>query len=367
MVDVEAVVIGAGIVGLAVARALALQGREVLILEAEKKIGSVTSSRNSGVIHAGIYYKKDSLKARCCVEGRHHLYRYIEERRIPFRRCGKIIVATDSAQLEKLQSILSRAEANGVDDLIRLSSDDIRASEPHVKAVAGLLSPSTGIVDVHELMHSYLADAESRGATLALGTPVEGGEIKEDRFVLNAGGAQPLALSCRIVVNAAGFEAQNLSSRFKNLDPQTIPPLKLAKGNYFCLSGAQIFSRLIYPVPEQGGLGVHATLDLAGQVRFGPDVEWVGGVDYRVDPARETRFYEAIRRYWPALPSGALRPDYSGIRSKISAPDGVEADFTIQCKKEHGIPNLVNLYGIESPGLTASLSIADRCVEYIEG
>jgi L-2-hydroxyglutarate oxidase LhgO len=366
MVDVEIVVMGAGVIGLAVARALALQGREVLILEAEKKIGSATSSRNSGVIHAGIYYNQGSLKARACVEGRKALYKYAEERGIPFRKCGKIIVATESGQIEKLLDIQSRAEANGIDDLVWLSAQEVHAREPQVKAVAGLLSPSTGIVDVHELMHSYLGDAENKGATLALSCPVEGGAIEDGLFVLDVGGESPTKLTCRILVNAAGLGAQQIALRFKGIDPRTIPHRHLAKGNYFSLSGAQPFKGLVYPVPEQGGLGVHATLDLGGQVRFGPDVEWVDDIDYKVDPARAGRFYNAVRRYWPELPDDALHPDFSGMRPKISAKGEPEADFIIQGAEEHGITNLVNLYGIESPGLTASLSIAEKCLEKIK-
>lgn len=362
MNQVESIVIGAGIIGLAVARALALQGREVLVLEAENAIGSITSSRNSGVIHAGIYYKKDSVKARCCLAGRKALYQYIAGRNISHKMCGKIIVAVDENQKQTLMEIKGRAEANGVDDLILLSASDITALEPEVKAAAGLLSPSTGIVDVHELMLGYLADAEAHGAILAPRSPVTGIVIENNGFIVSAGGQEPTIIHCRFLVNAAGLSAQSVSRSIKGLAPDSIPQQRLAKGNYFSLQMTPPFKRLIYPVPEKGGLGIHATLDLAGRVKFGPDVEWVSTIDYAVDPARAESFYKAIRRYYPALPDGNLQPDYSGIRPKIVSNDAAEADFVIQDKSVHHIQNLVNLYGIESPGLTASLAIADEVV-----
>jgi L-2-hydroxyglutarate oxidase LhgO len=365
MEHVEAVVIGAGLVGLAVARELARDGREVLILDAEKKIGSATSSRNSCVVHAGIYYPQRSLKARCCVEGRKALYAYAEERRIPHLKCGKLIVATNPEQRGKLADIQARAKANGVDDLLLLSAKEVRELEPQVSALAGLLSPSTGIIDVHELMNCYLADAENHGATAALGCPLESGTITDDGFILNIGGPAPLSLSCSILVNAAGFGAQKIAQKLEGFDPTKVPPRHLAKGNYFSLSGAQPFSHLVYPVPEAGGLGVHATLDLAGQVRFGPDVEWIDEVDYHVTPERSARFYDLVRRYWPGLKDGALRPDYSGIRPKVCAQGEPDADFILQGPLEHGIPQLVNLFGIESPGLTSSLAIAERVAEMV--
>ena len=362
MHQVESIVIGAGIVGLAIARALAMRGKEVLILEAENMIGSVTSARNSGVIHAGIYYTRDSLKARSCVAGRKALVQYIQAHGVSHKMCGKIIVAVNEAQKQDLQKIKSRAEANGVDDLVVLSAHEVRALEPEVDAVAGLLSPSTGIVDVHELMLGYLADAEANGAILALKSPVTGIIIKDNRFIVSVGGQEPTTISCRYLINAAGLSAQSVSRSIAGLDPRHIPQQKLAKGNYFSLQGTAPFKRLIYPVPEKGGLGIHATIDLAGRVKFGPDVEWVSAIDYAVDPARAENFYKSVRRYYPALQDGKLQPDYAGIRPKIVSTDSEDADFVIQDKSTHNIQNLVNLYGIESPGLTASLAIADNVV-----
>jgi L-2-hydroxyglutarate oxidase LhgO len=358
--EVEAVVIGAGVVGLAIARDLTLTGREVLILEAENRIGSATSSRNSGVIHAGIYYKKDSLKARFCVEGRKALYRYAQERHIPFKACGKLIVATNEEQVAMLHGIQARAKMNGVNDLTELSSNDVRKLEPHVKSLEGLFSPSTGIIDVHQLMHSYLGDAENNGATLALNSPVIAVKAESGRFDVSVGGASPTTLACRFLVNAAGLNAQKIAKNTTGLSPTTIPERYMAKGNYFSLNGPQPFSHLVYPVPEPGGLGVHATLDLAGRIRFGPDVEWTDTINYRVDQSRGERFYQAIRRYWPDLPDGALQADFAGIRPKISTPDEPDADFAIQGAKTHGINGLVSLYGIESPGLTSALALANH-------
>ena len=349
MNQVESIVIGAGIIGLAIARALAMRGKEVLILEAENTIGSVTSSRNSGVIHAGIYYNKDSLKARYCVAGRAALIRYLQERGISHKICGKIIVAVNETQKQTLLEIKNRAEANGVADLVLLSEHEVRALEPEVNAVAGLLSPSTGIVDVHELMLGYLADAEANGAILALKSPVTGVVIESGGFVVSTGGEEPTTICCRHLVNAAGLSAQSVSRRMTGLDSAHIPQQKLAKGNYFSLQG-------------KGGLGVHATIDLAGRVKFGPDVEWVSAIDYAVDPARAENFYKSIRRYYPALPDGKLHPDYAGIRPKIVSGDSADADFVIQGSNTHNIQNLVNLYGIESPGLTSSLAIAEDVV-----
>jgi L-2-hydroxyglutarate oxidase LhgO len=362
MNQVESIVIGAGIIGLATARALALRGKEVLILEAENTIGSVTSSRNSGVIHAGIYYNRDSLKARCCVAGRKALVPYLQARGISHRICGKIIIAVNETQKQALQEIKKLAEANGVDDLVLLSAREVGDLEPEVTAVAGLLSPSTGIVDVHELMLSYLADAEANGAILAVRSPVTGVIVEDKSFIVSTGGKEPMTLRCRHLVNAAGLSAQSVSVCIKGLDPAHIPQQKLAKGNYFSLQGKPPFKRLIYPVPEKGGLGIHATIDLAGRVKFGPDVEWVSAINYAVDPARVENFYKSIRRYYPALPDGKLQPDYAGIRPKIVSTDSAEADFVIQDRNTHNIQNLVNLYGIESPGLTSALAIADHVV-----
>jgi L-2-hydroxyglutarate oxidase LhgO len=354
---VDAVVVGAGLIGLAVARALALAGREVVILEAEDAIGTHTSSRNSEVIHAGIYYPKGSLKARACVAGRERLYAYCAERGVPHRRCGKLIVAADAAQLPELEGILARAHANGVSDVVRIGTAEVHGMEPEIACVAALHSPSTGIIDSHALMLAYLGDAENAGAMLALKSPLEGVTVRADGFEVRVAGADPVL--ARTLVNAAGLRAPSLARRIEGYPAAKAPPEHYAKGNYYTLARRAPFSRLVYPVPEPGGLGVHVTLDLGGRARFGPDVEWVESIDYRVDPARAERFYAAIRRYWPALPDGALEPGYAGIRPKISARGEPAADFVVQGPREHGVPNLVQLFGIESPGLTASLALAD--------
>ncbi len=360
METLDCVVAGAGVVGLAVARALALAGRDVVILEAADAIGTETSSRNSEVIHAGIYYPAESLMARFCVAGRAALYRYCGERGVPHARCGKLIVATSDIELERLPGIAARAAANGVADLRVLSTADAQTLEPALATVGALLSPSTGIIDSHALMLSYLGEAEAAGAMLALNSPVLEGEATEAGIVLSVGGAEPIRVRCRLFVNSAGLHAPDLARRLRGMPPNMVPQAYYAKGSYFSLSGRAPFSRLIYPVPVPGGLGVHLTLDMAGQARFGPDVEWVDRVDYEVDPARGELFYAAIRRYWPDLRDGALLPAYSGIRPKIVPPGVANQDFSIQGPETHAVPGLINLFGIESPGLTSSLAIADH-------
>jgi L-2-hydroxyglutarate oxidase LhgO len=356
----ECVVIGAGVIGLAVARRLARAGREVIVLEAAEGIGTVTSSRNSEVIHAGIYYKAGSLMARMCVDGKRALYRYCGEHGIPHRNCGKLIVATTPQETEKLQSIRAHAEANGVDDLQTLSGAEARAQEPALNCDAALLSPSTGIIDSHAFMLALRGDAEDAGAACAFHTPLLRARAAGGRIELDAGGSTPMSLECRLLVNAAGLSAPAIARGIDGMPIELIPPAYLAKGNYFSCSARAPFSHLIYPVPEPGGLGVHLTLDMAGQARFGPDVEWVDQIDYAVDPARAERFYPAIRRYWPTLPDGALMPSYSGIRPKIVPPKVAAQDFLIQGPRDHGVHGLINLFGIESPGLTSSLAIADH-------
>jgi L-2-hydroxyglutarate oxidase LhgO len=363
MEKVECVVIGAGVIGLAVARRLAQAGREVIVLEAAEGIGTVTSSRNSEVIHAGIYYKADSLMARMCVSGKHALYRYCRDHGIPHRNCGKLIVATTAAETEKLQSIRAHAQANGVGDLKTLTGAEARALEPALNCDAALLSPSTGIIDSHAYMLSLRGDAEDSGAACAFHTPLLRARVVADGIELDAGGDAPMSLKCRLLVNAAGLNAPLLARGIDGMPIELIPPAYLAKGNYFSCSARAPFSHLIYPVPEPGGLGVHLTLDMAGQARFGPDVEWVDHIDYAVDPARAERFYPAIRRYWPTLPDGALMPSYSGIRPKIVPPAVAAQDFLIQGPADHGVDGLINLFGIESPGLTSSLAIADHVGE----
>jgi L-2-hydroxyglutarate oxidase LhgO len=356
---VDCVVVGAGVIGLAVARRLAQAGREVVVLEAAEGIGTVTSSRNSEVIHAGIYYKAGSLMARTCVAGKKMLYRYCADHGVPHKNCGKLIVATTPKEAEKLQSIRAHAEANGVLDMQMLSGEAARALEPALNCDAALLSPSTGIIDSHAFMLALRGDAEAAGAALAFHTPLLHARVVAGKIELDAGGDAPMTLECRLLVNSAGLNAPAVARGIDGMPLELIPRAYLAKGNYFSCSKKAPFSHLIYPVPEPGGLGVHLTLDMAGQARFGPDVEWVDTIDYAVDPARAERFYPAIRKYWPSLPDGALMPSYSGMRPKIVPPAVASQDFVVQGPKDHGVAGLINLFGIESPGLTSSLAIAD--------
>lgn len=356
MDEFDCAVIGAGVVGLAVARALAQKGREVIVLEAEGAIGTGTSSRNSEVIHAGIYYQEGSLKARLCVEGKQLLYDYAAERGVPHRRCGKLIVATAPAQVAQLEAIAAKARTNGVDDLVLLSREQARAMEPQLECLAALHSPSTGIVDSHALMLSLQGDLEHAGGVLALKSAVVRAECADGAVVLMA--EDGTALRCNSVVNAAGLAAPALARRFEGLPASAVPAAHFAKGSYFTLAGRAPFSHLIYPVPEAAGLGVHLTLDLGGQAKFGPDVQWVDSPDdLVVDPQRGDGFYAEVRKYWPALPDGALIPGYAGIRPKIAGPGEPARDFVIEGPAAHGVPGLVNLFGIESPGLTSSLAI----------
>jgi len=357
---IQTIVVGAGAVGLAVARRLAMDGREVLVLEAEPAIGTGVSSRNSCVIHAGIYYPKDSVRARVCVRGKHALYEFCASHGVSHRRTGKLIVATDAAQIPALDALRERAGANGVGDLERLDVDAARALEPDVVCAGALLSPSTGIVDVHEYMLALLGDAEAHGALLALATPLVGGAVEGGRIVVEAGGEEAMTLSCDVLVNCAALGAQAVARSLRGLDPATVPALHYAKGNYFSLTGRTPFTHLVYPMPDGAWLGVHATLDLAGRCRFGPDLQWVDRLAYDVDVLELEPFYDSIRRWWPGLADGALAPDYSGIRPKLYGPGEPVADFVIQGPGAHGVPGLINLYGIESPGLTSSLAIADE-------
>jgi L-2-hydroxyglutarate oxidase LhgO len=359
MESVECLVVGAGVIGLAVARALAMAGREVIVAESESGIGSGVTSRNSEVIHAGIYYPTGLDKTRLCVEGKAMLYAFCREFGVPHKRCGKLLVAVNAGEVDKLAALKAQADANGVADLIWLSGKETRALEPALVAQQGLLSPSTGIIDSHALMLALRGDAEAHGAMIAFETPVLAGRAAERGLIIETGGPSPMRVAAAHVVNSAGLGAQALARSIDGMPADKIPPLHLAKGNYFVLSGRSPFSRLIYPMPTPGGLGVHLTLDLAGEARFGPDVEWVDAIDYDVDPARAASFYAAIRTYWPDLPEGALQPGYAGIRPKVARPGGSSTDFLLQTEKEHGVAGLINLFGIESPGLTASLAIAD--------
>ena len=359
MDKVDCVVVGAGVIGLAIARKLAMAGHEVIVLEAAEGIGTVTSSRNSEVIHAGIYYRAGSLMARMCVSGKRDLYQYCADHGIPHRNCGKLIVATTPKETEKLQSIRAHAEANGVLDMQLLPGEAARALEPALNCDAALLSPSTGIIDSHAYMLALRGEAEAAGAAFAFHTPLVRAKVAAGRIEIEAGGEAPMTLACELLVNAAGLGAPAVARQIEGMPIELIPCAYLAKGNYFSCSARAPFSHLIYPVPEPGGLGVHLTLDMAGQARFGPDVEWIDSIDYAVDPARADRFYPAIRKYWPTLPDGALMPSYSGIRPKIVPPAVATQDFLIQGPGDHGVSGLINLFGIESPGLTSSLAIAD--------
>lgn len=362
MNSVDCIVIGAGVVGLACARALALAGREVVILEAAETIGTEVSSRNSEVIHAGIYYPKDSLKATLCVRGKHQLYEYCRTHGIAYKQLGKLIVATDHNETHVLQEIKNRAEANGVLDLEWVTAQDLKQMEPEISAIRALYSPSTGIIDSHGLMLALLGDAERAGAMLAVKSRVIGGRIEHELPILLKVQIEEHEeiLHARTVINSAGLSAPSLAHSILGFPKEKIPQGYYCKGNYFTLNCPARFNHLIYPVPNSAGLGVHLTLDLAGCARFGPDTEWVDELNYDVDINRANSFYEAIRRYWPHLPNHSLAPGYVGIRPKITGPNEKAGDFTIQTESEHGVSGWVNLFGIESPGITASLAIADE-------
>lgn len=365
MNDLDCVVVGAGVVGLAVARALALQGREVMVLEAAASIGTGVSSRSSEVIHAGMYYPQGSLKARLCVEGRGLLYDYVAERGVPHRRCGKFIVATSESQVAYLQKIMASGVANGISDLSLLTADEAMAMEPQLACRAALHSPSTGIIDSHALMLAYQGDIEGMGGMVVFHAAVLEGRCEPGGIELTL--VEGTVVRCKTLVNAAGLDAPLLAKKLAGMPPHLVPTPYYAKGSYFTLAGRAPFERLIYPVPEAAGLGVHLTLDLGGQARFGPDVEWVSSPDdLVVDPARCAGFYAEVRRYWPALKDDSLVPAYAGMRPKISGPGEPAEDFRIQGPDGHGIPGLVNLFGIESPGLTSSLAIGAHVARMLE-
>lgn len=365
-IEVECVVIGAGVVGLAIARALAMGGRDVFVLEAAEGIGTGISSRNSEVIHAGLYYPPGGLKASTCVAGRRALYAYCAERGIAHRRTGKLIVATDAAEVTALEGIAARARANGVEDLTWLDAQATRRLEPALRGVGALLSPSTGIIDSHGFMLALQGDAEAAGATVALHTPVTRGAVTKGGVDLVIGGADPAVLAARLAVNAAGLSAPAIARSIEGMPRGAIPTERFCKGSYFTLSGRAPFRHLIYPAPEAAGLGVHLTLDLAGQARFGPDVEWLDAPSYDVERARAERFHAAIRRYWPGLPDNALVPGYAGVRPKISGPGEPAADFRVEDRTTHGIDGLIHLFGIESPGLTAALALGSAVAAMVD-
>jgi L-2-hydroxyglutarate oxidase LhgO len=361
--DVDVVIVGAGAVGLAVAASLARNGKDVLVLEAASAIGTGTSARNSEVIHAGMYYPTGSLKHLMCVAGRRALYAYLQQRNIAHRKCGKLIVATTEAEIAKIEAIHATGLANGVEGLALLSAAEAKALEPALTCTAALWSPETGIIDAHGYMLALQGEIEDHGGAIALQSPVTRVEqLPGGGFRVQTPDA---AIECRQLVNSAGLHATRVAGAIEGLAPAHIPQLTLAKGNYFSCAARPVFSRLIYPAPVDGGLGVHVTLDLGGRMKFGPDVEWLAThnpdvVDYTVDPRRADAFYAAIRRYWPGLPDGVILPDYAGCRPKLSGPGEPAADFRIDGSTLHGVPGLVNLFGIESPGLTSSLAIADE-------
>ncbi len=361
---VECVVIGAGVVGLAVARALALAGREVLLLEAEAHHGTITSARNSGVIHAGLYYATGSFKARFCVAGNRALYAYCEQRGVDHQNCGKLVVASSEAEEKVLLTLLERARANDVDGVRMISATEAHELEPQVRCTAALLCPTSGIIDQHPFMLALQGDMENAGGTLVTDCRVEQVLRLENGFLVKTAGDSATEIEAGFVVNSAGLGAVDLLKRIEGYPRERIPTLHLARGNYFTVAARSPFRHLIYPVPHSAGLGIHATLDLGRRVRFGPDVEWIDRIDYSVNVSRAAQFYEAIRRYWPNLADGALVPDYTGIRPKLHGPGEPQPDFRIESEQEHGIAGLVNLLGIESPGFTSSLPIGDYVASF---
>ncbi len=372
MEQVDCVVIGAGVVGLAVAREMALQGRETILLERENAFGTISSARNSEVIHAGIYYPKGSFKAQLCVQGNRMLYEYCRTHQVGTQAYGKLIVASDDSQLDDLQAILYKAQNNQVPDIRIISGEEAKALEPQLHCSAAILSASTGIVDSHGYMLSLLGGFEDAGGMVAYQSPLIRakaiGNNAEYGFVLEIGGADSMQIQTRLLINCAGLSAPAIAQQIEGLSSSQVPKAYFAKGNYFSLSGKSPFTHLIYPIPEPGGLGVHLTLDMGGQAKFGPDVEWLeieteNQIDYTVNPRRSEGFYEAVRRYWPALKDGSLQPDYSGVRAKIVPPNTPAGDFCFNGPSDHGLHGLFNLYGFESPGLTSSLAIA----KHLEG
>ncbi len=359
----EVLVVGAGVIGLATARALAMRGHGVVIAEATNSIGNGVSSRNSEVIHGGMYYPTGSLRQIHCVAGKHMLYAYCEAHHVRHSRCGKLIVATSASEVPAIEGIYAQGVENGLDDLRLLEGAEARGLEPALACETAVLSPSTGVIDSHGLMLALQGDVEDAGGMIAFGTTVRRAQRDKAGWNVTVGDGSDDIVQVDAIVNAAGLGAQTFARTIEGYPGERVPRLVLAKGNYFAMSRRAPFSRLIYPAPVKGGLGTHLTIDLAGQTRFGPDVEWTDVEDYEVSPGRAHSFYESIRRYWPDLPDGTLTPDYAGIRPKLSGPGEPAADFVIDGPGEHGIAGLVNLFGIESPGLTSSLSIAEAVAE----
>jgi L-2-hydroxyglutarate oxidase LhgO len=359
-------IIGAGVVGLAVARAAALKGHDVVVAEAAPAIGTGTSSRNSEVIHAGMYYPTGTLRARHCVRGRRMLYEFCASHGVPHRKCGKLIVAANAGEIAKIESIKAQGEINGVEGLELIGGNAARAMEPELVCAGALHSPETGIIDSHAYMLALRGDIEGAGGAIALNTPMIGAARKGGQWIARFGGRDGSEFAFDAIANCAGLHAQSVARSIEDYPKTRVPRQVLAKGNYFSYAGRPVFSRLIYPTPIPGGLGVHVTLDLAGRMRFGPDVEWISHENYSVDPARANIFYDRIRTYWPGLRDGTLSPDYSGIRPKLSGPGEPQGDFLIDAPAQHGRPGLVQMFGIESPGLTSSLSLGDEVASYLE-
>ncbi len=362
----QVLVIGAGVVGLAVARAAARKGHEVIVAEAESAIGTITSARNSEVIHGGMYYPTGTLRARHCVRGRRMLYEFCASHGVPHRKCGKLVVATNDVEMEKIKAIEAQGQINGVEGLELIGGNAARALEPELACVGALLSPETGIIDGHAYMLALRGDLEDLGGAIAVNTPVTGARRKGGQWQVDFGGKDGGTFEFDAIANCAGLSAQRVARTIEDYPTARVPRLVLGKGNYFSYAGRPVFSRLIYPTPIVGGLGVHVTLDMAGRMRFGPDVEWVETENYDVDPKRADAFYDRIRTYWPGLPDGSLAPDYSGIRPKLGGPKDGQADFLIDAPAQHGVPGLVQMFGIESPGLTSSLSLGEEVAGYLE-
>ena len=359
----QVLVIGAGVVGLAVARTAALKGHEVIVAEMTKGIGNGISSRNSEVIHGGMYYPTDTLRARHCVRGRRMLYEFCASHGVPHRKCGKLIVAAEDTEVAKMEAILKQGTINGVEGFTMIDGAAARAMEPALNCVAALHSRETGIIESHSFMRGLQGDLEDRGGAIAFNTKVERLIHTQAGWVVRFSGIESGELAVDAVVNSAGLGAQALARRTDDYPEQRVPRLVLARGNYFGYTGRPALSRLVYPAPRiDGGLGTHVTIDLAGRMRFGPDVEWIEEENYNVNPERAQLFYASIRRYWPGLPDNSLQPDYAGIRPKLTGPGEPAADFMIDTPAEHGLARLVHLFGIESPGLTASLSLAEHVV-----
>ncbi len=362
----QVLVIGAGVIGLAVARQAAQAGHEVIVAEAENAIGTGISSRNSEVIHGGMYYPTGSVRARVCVNGRRLLYAFCAAHGVAHRKCGKLIVATNEAELDKIEALAALGRANGVEGLELIGGNAARALEPELTCIGALHSAETGIIDGHGYMLALRGDLEDAGGAIAFNTPVLGARRKNGQWLVQFGGNEAGEFAFDAVVNCAGLSAQKVARAMEDYPASRVPKLVLAKGNYFSYAGKPAFTRLVYPTPMPGGLGVHVTLDLAGRMRFGPDVEWIEGENYAVDPARAEGFYERIRSYWPGLRDGTIAPDYSGIRPKLTGPGEPAADFLVEAPAQHGVPGLVQMFGIESPGLTSSLALAQEVVGYLE-